>query len=158
MAMYDSIVYLLLGLLLLKSRNTKLPSDCNQSLSENHFVEDVATGKLDNSSDVKDPVNPETVIKELASKSQLAEKLIVITLDEPGNGLLCRIERTKKRGTWICKGSKPCNTDRRVVPGLTMAVDNTGDVSPNTDITLARTITRGEDWLVGGFVKLNRAS
>jgi hypothetical protein len=99
MAMYDSIVYLLLGLLLLNSRKTSLPSDCNQSLSENHFVEDVATGKSDNSSDDKDPVKPETVIKELASKSQLADKLTVMTLDEPGNGLLCRIERTKKRGT-----------------------------------------------------------
>jgi len=92
------------------------------------------------------------------SKSQLALMDTVIVLMMAASGVFCSTVLISSVGTSTSSGLDPLCTPRSSSVFLTIVVVTTGDTSPNTDITLALTITDGDGWLVAGFVILNLAS
>jgi len=108
-------------------------------------------------SSVAAPVRLARVMVEPGSKSQLALMVTEIVLTTSARGVLCST-LTCITGTRTSSGFAPFVTPKISSVFLTIIVETTGDTSPNTDITLALTITDGDGWLVAGFVTLNLAS
>ena len=107
---------------------------------------------------VLDPLSPKIETVDPGSRSQFALRDTVMVLTTAANGVFCSIVFMSKAGTRTSKGSVPFGTPSSSCPFFMVALATTGDISPYTDLTLARTLTAGDDWARTGLVRLKRTS